>query len=269
MKVVSGTRERSPPALRGFLLWSLCTIWKGGTNTDITSSFQGNRRTQPVSATRTGRLWEPFTQHQSKHFPPFPPQPPSHKTQYSTKSSGGALLDTEQHKFKLWAGCVLKISFIVISTCGHSSCKASTSLAAETNVLCPYTFPSWPVWIKCTHPCVFVYLCLFDICVSTLVGESQPQKMKAVLTALRSCWTFLLQTLHAQKPEIWWSNSCLNRARKHVTQQEALILDTEMDKADILPQLSMTAEGGWTDSCLFGGSQEGTAHLFLFDPPCW
>lgn len=38
-------------------------------------------------------------------------------------------------------------------------------------------------------------------------------------------------------------------------QQEALILDTEMDKADILPLLSMTAEGRWTDSCLEAGKK--------------
>lgn len=51
-------------------------------------------------------------------------------------------------------------------------------------------------------------------------------------------------------------------------QQEALILDTEMDKADILPLLSMTAEGRWTDSCLFGGRQERKKCAVPFDPPC-
>lgn len=110
--------------------------------------------------------------------------------QRQQQNSRGALLDTEQHKFKLWAGCVQKISFTVISMCGHPSCRASTSLAAEANALCPYTPPSWPVWIRGTHPCVFVYLCLFDICVSTLVGESQPPEDESCADSITQLLNF-------------------------------------------------------------------------------
>lgn len=88
MKMVRSKTERSPPALRAFLLRSLCTFWKGGVNAEITSAFQGSTRTQPVSVL----LFQPqgLGDHRilshSQHLPPFPELPP-HKTTISCASS--------------------------------------------------------------------------------------------------------------------------------------------------------------------------------------
>lgn len=88
MKTARSTTGRNPPALRAFLLWSLCTFWKGGVNAEITSAFRGSTRTQPVSVL----LFQPqgLGDHRilshSQHLPPFPELPP-HKTTISCASS--------------------------------------------------------------------------------------------------------------------------------------------------------------------------------------
>lgn len=55
---------------------------------------------------------------------------------------------------------------------------------------------------------------------------------------------------------------CLSRARKHVTLQQALILDTWMEKPDTLPLPSMTAGGGRTEKVHVPRQQRGDiSHL--------
>lgn len=59
---------------------------------------------------------------------------------------------------------------------------------------------------------------------------------------------------------------CQSRARKDVTQQEALILDTGMEKPDTLPLLAMTAGGGRTQKLRVSRQPRGNVrHLSI--PP--
>lgn len=59
---------------------------------------------------------------------------------------------------------------------------------------------------------------------------------------------------------------CLSRARKHVTQQEALILDTWMEKPDTLPLLSMTAGAGRTQKVCVPRQQRGDIRHLPISP---
>lgn len=59
---------------------------------------------------------------------------------------------------------------------------------------------------------------------------------------------------------------CLSRATKDVAQQEALILDTRMEKSDTLPLLPMTAGGGRTQKLRASRRPRGDVRLLPLPP---
>lgn len=89
------------------------------------------------------------------------------------------------------------------------------------------------------------------ICVCTSLGGSQPLKDQSCADSITQLLNFPLANSSSSKARnMMIKQLCLSRARKHVTQQEALILDTGVEKPDTLPLLSMTAEGGRTKKLL-------------------
>jgi len=112
------------------------------------------------------------------------------------------------------------------------------------------------------HICVYLY-----IPVSTLVGRSQPPKDQSFTDSFTQLLNFSLtnySNLKARNTMI--KQLCLSRARKHVTQQEALILDTGMEKPDTLPLLSMTAGGGRTQKLHVSRQPRGDVSHFPIPP---
>lgn len=79
------------------------------------------------------------------------------------------------------------------------------------------------------------------------MGRSQPPKDQSFADSFTQLLNFPLTNYSYSKARnTMIKQLCLSRARKHVTQQEALILDIGMEKPDTLPLPSMTAGGGRT-----------------------
>lgn len=125
-------------------------------------------------------------------------------------------------------------------------------------ICCDLTCPRVGLHRSDVHICVCMH-----ICVCTLVGGSQPPKDQSFADS----FTQLLNSRFANYSYSKARNTmikqlCLSRARKHVTQQEALILDTGMEKPDTLPLLSMTAGGGRTQKlCVSRQPRGDVKHL--------
>ena len=91
-----------------------------------------------------------------------------------------------------------------------------------------------------------ISVCMY-ICVCTSVGESQPPKDQSFADSFTQLLNFRFANYSYSKARnTMIKQLCLSRARKHVTQQEALILDTRIEKPDTLSLLSTTAGGGRT-----------------------
>lgn len=109
-------------------------------------------------------------------------------------------------------------------------------------------------------------LCV-HICACTLVGGPQPLKGQSSADSFSQLLNFAFA--HYSYPKgrkTMIKQLCLSRARKHVAQQEALILDTRMEKSNTLPLLPMTAGGGRTKKLCASRQPRGDVRLLPLPP---
>lgn len=105
------------------------------------------------------------------------------------------------------------------------------------------------------------------ICACTLVGGSLPLMDQNSADSFSQLLNFASANYSYPKARnTMIKQLCLSRARKHVAQQEALILDTGMEKSDTLPLLPMTAGGGRTQKLCALRQPRGDVRLLPLSP---
>lgn len=106
-----------------------------------------------------------------------------------------------------------------------------------------------------------------SLCVCTLVAWSQPLMDQSSADSFSQLLNFAFANYSYSKARnTVIKQLCLSRARKHVAQQEALILDTRMEKSDTLPLLPMTAGGGRTQKLCASRQPSGDVSLLPLPP---
>lgn len=147
------------------------------------------------------------------------------------------------------------------SSCGGSSCDHGHTAGCRNSSTVPLHAPE-PACTgqTCTSPCV-------HICACTLVGGSQPLKGQNSADSFSQLLNFAVANYSYPKGRnTMIQQLCLSRARKHVAQQEALILDTGMEKSNTLPLLPMTAGGGRTQKLCAPRQPRGDVRLLPLPP---
>lgn len=141
---------------------------------------------------------------------------------------------------------------------GHSLCGGSswdcghTAGCRNSSVTCP--------WADLRRSDVHICACM-------LVGGSQPLMDQSSADSFSQLLNFAFANYSYPKGRnTMIKQLCLSRAGKHVAQQEALILDTRMEKSDTLPLLPMTAGGGRTQKLCASRQPRGDVR-FLPLPP--
>lgn len=226
MKMARSMTEMPPPAPRTLFLWPECTFWKGRINTSITQTS--------LCHFKVSQGHNPFWHH---HF--------SHKGWEITG-----------HFYSAWKQTLSTL--LTRATISQTTISFVSSLMVD--------LPGYFIANSSVRSEVFYFFCIcvcLYICICMSVGRSQPPGDQSFADSFTQLPNFPLTNYSYSKARnTTIKQLCLSRARKHVTQQEALILDTRMENPDSLPLLSVTAGGGRTQKlCVSRQPRRDGRHL--------